>query len=261
MATADDNRHRALSRGLQLLETVAESSHAMGVTELSELTGIQKSTVSRLVSSLVELGYLSRREDRRVVLTGRVLTFAKGFRRQYDLGELARPHLKELRDRVGETVILTVRQGDYTVSLDQYDPSSPFRMVPHVGNAAPLYGTAAGRAILFTLPTGEQRRIIEALAGQPVEHPEVRLTTETWAREFELARSRGYVWIPRSDDVERIAAVVLDPHGDALAALSIYGPRYRMHDRLSELGKEVRRCAEAVGRAASGLPRIDEPDD
>lgn len=258
--TSEDNRHRALARGLELLEAVAETPHGMGITELAELTGIQKSTVSRLVSTLVETGYLVRREDRKVALTGRVLPLAKGFRRQYNLSDFARPLLIELRDRVGETVILTVRQGDYTVSLDQYDPSSPFRMVPHVGNAAPLYGTAAGRALMFTLPVGEQRRIIDDLAGQPVEHPEVRLTPETWAREFELARSRGYVWIPRSDDVERIAAVVLDQNGGPLAAVSVYGPRYRMHDRLAELGKEARRTASAISRAAMGLPRETNAD-
>lgn len=259
--TSDDNRHRALSRGLELLEAVAETPHGMSITELAELTGIQKSTVSRLVSTLVETGYLARREDRKIALTGRVLPLAKGFRRQYNLSDLARPLLLELRDRVGETVILTVRQGDYTVSLDQYDPSSPFRMVPHVGNAAPLYGTAAGRALMFTLPVGEQRRIIDDLEGQPVEHPEVRLTPETWAREFELARTRGYVWIPRSDDVERIAAVVLDQNGGPLAAVSIYGPRYRMHDRLAELGREARRTASAIARAAMGLRREESTDD
>ncbi|GAB3600449.1 IclR family transcriptional regulator [Microbacterium tumbae] len=255
--TADAGRHRALSRGMSILEAVAESRSGLSVTELSVLTGIDKSSTSRLVGSLVELGFLARLESRRIVLTGRVLNLAKGFRQQYDLSEIARPHLTDLRDRVNETVILTVRQGSNSVSIEQLDPEHPFRMVPHVGNAAPLYGTAAGRAIMFTLPTSEQHRIIDELADAPVEHPEVRLDHTTWAREYELAQSRGFVWIPRTDDVERVAAVVRDRNGSALASVSIYGPKYRIQDRIGEMGREARLTAGRISRAALGV-RADE---
>lgn len=187
-----------------------------------------------------------------MILTGRVLHLSKGFRQQYNLSEIARPHLIDLRDRVDETVILTIRQRSSSVSIEQFDPEHPFRMVPHVGNAAPLYATAAGRAIMFTLPTGEQHRIIDELADAPVEHPEVRLDQASWAREYELAQVRGYVWIPRTDDVERVASVVLDRNGAPLAAVSIYGPKYRIHDRIPEMGREARQTAGRISRAAFG---------
>lgn len=249
----DDGRHRALFRGIRILETIAETRGGLSITELSQLTGIDKSSISRLVSSLVDLGLLTRLENRRVVLTGRVLNLAKGFQQQYNLSEIARPFLIDLRDRVNETVILTVRQRSSSVSIEQFDPEQPFRMVPHVGNAAPLYATAAGRAIMFRLPMSEQHQIIDELASVPVEHLEVRLDHATWAREYELATSRGYVWIPRTDDVERVAAVVLDRNGGPLAAVSIYGPKYRIKDRIGELGREARLSAGRISRAAYGV--------
>jgi DNA-binding IclR family transcriptional regulator len=236
-----------------ILEAIAQAEAGLSITRLAELTGVDKSSVSRLVTTLVDLGFLARLENRSVILTGRVLMLAKGFQRQYNLSEIARPFLADLRDRVNETVILTVRQGLSSVSIEQFDPEHPFRMVPHVGNAAPLYATAAGRAIMFTLPMAEQHRIIDDLADAAVEHPEVRLDHESWGREIERARSRGFVWIRRTDDVERIAVAVLDLHGGALAAISIYGPKYRMEDRLSELGREARQAAVRVSRAAQGL--------
>lgn len=186
----EDARYRALARGLRILEAVADGRGGLTVTELAELTGTDKSSVSRLVSTLVDLGFLTRLENRRVVLTGRVLTLSKGFQKQYNLSEIAHPFLRELCDNVGETIILTIRQGDYTVSIDQIDPEQPFRMVPHVGNVAPLVATAAGRAILFALPVVEQHRILDGLQGAPVEHPEVRLDRAGWARELELARTQ-----------------------------------------------------------------------
>ncbi|MGM7670864.1 IclR family transcriptional regulator [Microbacterium sp. A93] len=249
----DDSRHRALSRGMRLLEAIAESRGGATITELSELTGIDKSSVSRLVTTLADIGYVARVESRKVVLTGRVLGISKGFQTQYNLSEIARPYLLELRDQVDEAVILTIRQRNHTVSVDQVDPEHPFRMVPHVGNSAPLYATAAGRAILFALPVSEQHRIIDELADSDVEHPEVRLDRTSWAREIDLAQSRGYVWIPRSDDVERLAAVVRDRKGSPLAAVSIYGPKYRLNGRIPDLGREARLTAGRIARAASGM--------
>lgn len=253
----EDSRHRALTRGLRILEAIAESGRGLGVTELAELTGIDKSSTSRLVSSLESLGFVTRLDSRRIVLTGRVLGLAKGFRQQDNLSEIAAPFLADLRDRVNETVILTVRQREASVSIDQFDPEHPFRMVPHVGNAAPLYATAAGRAILFSLPVAEQHRLLDETADAPVEHTEVRLTRESWARELELSRSRGYVWIPRTDDVERVAAVVPDRNGAPLAAVSVYGPKYRMEGRITDLGREARQTAARIARAAFGVRATD----
>ena len=94
---------------------------------------------------------------------------------------------------------------------------------------------------------------MEELADAPVEHPEVGLDHGSWAREFELAQTRGYVRIPRSDDVARVAAVVIDRDGGPLAAVSVYGPKYRMHDGVAELGGEARRTAGRIVRAAFGV--------
>jgi len=247
-----DPRHRTLARGLSILESVADAPEGTTVSELAQLVGLDKSTASRLVSSLCDFGYLTRLPDRRIVLTGRILRLTKGFQEQFDLQALARPALTELRDNVGESVILTIREGNFSVSIDQVDPEQNFRMVPHVGNTAPLDATAAGRAILFALPPREQHRILAAIQEIPVEHPEVRLDPRMLASEADVARRKGYVWIRRSDDVERVAAVVLDSFGAPLAAVSIYGPRYRMHNKLDKLGRACKVTAEAIGMLARG---------
>lgn len=244
--------HRSLVRGLSFLESIASSQNGLTVTELAQLSGVDKSSVSRIIATLVDLGFVTRLESRQLILTGRVLSLSKGFEQQYSLSEIARPFLTKLRSHVDETVILTVRQGEYTVSVDQHDPQHSFRMVPHIGNTAPLYATAAGRAILFALPLVEQKEILTALENAPVEHPEVRLGLADWPQEMERARRSGFVWLPRTDDVERVAALVMGRNGLPLAAVSIYGPKYRMADRILELGKEARKTANLIAQAANG---------
>jgi len=70
----EEARHRALARGLRILEAVADGRGGLTVTELAELTGTDKSSVSRLVATLVDLGFLARLDNRRVILTGRILS-------------------------------------------------------------------------------------------------------------------------------------------------------------------------------------------
>ena len=63
----EEARHRTLSRGFAILEAVAAAENGTSITELARSTNIEKSTVSRLVSSLQEIGYLNRLPDLRVV--------------------------------------------------------------------------------------------------------------------------------------------------------------------------------------------------
>lgn len=247
------NSHKSLVRGLIFLESIASSSSGLTITELADLCGVDKSTVSRIIATLIDIGFVTRLENRRIVLTGRVLSFAKGFEQQYSLTEVASPYLSDLRDRINETIILTGRQGDFTVGLDQKDPQRSFRMVPHVGITAPLYATAAGRAIMFSLPMPDQKRILTELANAPVEDEEVRLSISEWPIELDRARKQGFVWLPRTDDVERVAAVAMGRHGMPLAAVSIYGPKHRMTARITELGREARRTAALIAKAAHGI--------
>ncbi|MFC9985833.1 IclR family transcriptional regulator [Microbacterium keratanolyticum] len=244
--------HRSLARGLELLETISDAPDGATLSELVAITGFDKSSVSRLVTTLSDLGYVVRLPDRRIVLTGRVLRLTHGFQAQFDLQKLARPLLTEFRDRVGESIVLTIREGNFSVSIDQLDPEQTFRMVPHIGNIAPLDATAAGRSMLFALAPPEQQRVLEAIKNEPIEHPEVRLDPRKLRSEVELVRRQGYVWIKRTDDVERVSAVVLDMVGAPLAAVSVYGPKYRMQGRIDELGRECKRVADALSVLARG---------
>ena len=94
-----------------LLEAVSEERHGITVTELSRATGLEVSTTSRLVGSLCDFGYLAKLPDRRIVLTGRVLRLTRGFQDQFDLRELARPMLRELRDLVAYLASLKAENG------------------------------------------------------------------------------------------------------------------------------------------------------
>lgn len=249
---ADEGRHRTLARGFQILEVVAESSRGMGVSEIAAATGLDRSTVSRMIGSLEAMGYLVRAPDRTLVMGGRILRLSEGFHSQFSLEALARPALESLRDATGETAILVAREGSHSSCIDQADPQHQLRMVNHTGLRTPLHATAGGRAILFSLPDAEQLRILEECGDEPVEHPEVNLTFGQLTSQNTQARRLGYVHIPRSDDIERVAAVILDAIGEPLGAVTVYGPKYRMQGRIHEIGLTCRQAAHSVSTLVNG---------
>ena len=252
----DEGRHRTLGRGFAALEALAESANGLTVSEVAAVAGLDKSTTSRLVGSLEAMGYVVRQPDRTLILGGKVLRLSRGFRTQFNLKDHARSVLEEVRDYTEETAILAVREGDHSACVDQADPPHDLRMVSHVGLRTPMHATAGGRAMLFSLPEAEQLRVLEASADEPVEHPEVNLTLGQLRKENDRARQLGYVHIPRTDDIERVAAPILDAVGRPLGAIVVYGPKFRMQDRLQSIGLACRKGAGTVSRQLSGEPAM-----
>ncbi|WP_163541162.1 hypothetical protein [Occultella kanbiaonis] len=70
--------------------------------------------------------------------------------------------------------------------------------------------------------------------------------------ENDRARPLGYVHIPRSDDIERVAAAITDSVGNPLGAVVVCGPKYRMQDRIQEIGLACRKVARTVSNLVSG---------
>ncbi|MGB4135769.1 MAG: IclR family transcriptional regulator [Microbacterium sp.] len=249
MMTSDDSAgNRSLARGLTILEHVATSRSGITVTELSAACDLDKGTVSRHVTSLERLGYVVRRDDRRIVLTSKLGQLTNGGDNAA-LRWAARPHLEALCRQVGELVILSVRQGTYVVYIDQVDPEREVRVASQIGRIAPLHDTAMGRSILFTLPESRRAELALALAGEPEEEPGLALTPEEIEAERQRFLRQGFVTVPRNDDLSRVGAPIVAPEGFAVGAVGVYGPAYRMRRRLREIGRATRITADRISEA------------
>jgi DNA-binding IclR family transcriptional regulator len=252
--TTSEGKHhnRTLSRGLAILELVAANPEGTTVGELALHTGLDKGTTSRLVSALQELGYLFRREDRRIVLTGRVTRLTRGHEEQFDLKKIARPFLERLCRSVNETITLSVRQGTHVLYVDQVDPQRELRVASQIGRMVPLHDTAMGRAMLFAMPAERRRELLRALALEPEEEPGLALDEAIVERELGILARTGFVTVPRNDDLARAAAVILGENAMPVAAVGVYGPAYRMRPRFREIGKACRITADQITMALAG---------
>ncbi|WP_017611812.1 IclR family transcriptional regulator [Nocardiopsis salina] len=256
MASTEKVGPKALVKGVQLLQLLAEHPPGLNLAALAEGTEMPKPTVHRLVAALAEAG-LARYDETegRYRLDHGVLPLASGFLEGVDVRRVCLPHLRRLAGDSGETCHLGVRDGLQIVYIDKCEARWPVRMYSRIGATNPLHCTGLGKAALAWSDTA---LVDETVDAGLTARTDATLTDPAALRaELERTRARGWAL----DDVENepgircVGAPVLDWEGEVTAAMSIAGPATRMDDRaLARLGPLVRDAAGAASRDLGGRP-------
>ena len=210
-----------LYRALDILEYVCISGSA-NVDELSESLDIPKSTVYRLLNSLQKRDYVRHTSPNCYEAGPRLLMLQGAMERQNHLLQVARPHLKSLSQKTGQTAHLAILSSNQLGYVDTVVGQSGVSIYP--SPSSPLHCTSLGKALLAFMP--EQRR--EAMVSQLILEKRTSNTITTVAgllRDLEKVRHRGY-----SLDNEEwelglrcIGAPIRNAAGDVIAAVSISG--------------------------------------
>jgi len=234
---------QSLDRAFGLLETLSLQPDGMQLTELTQVTGLHKSTIHRLLASLIKLGYVKKAEDsgryrlslKLVELSGRIVD-------SMDVLRVSGKFLDRLRDQVQETVHLVVREGvDILYTYKAESLSSSYRMASRVGMRRALYCTAAGKSILATMPDAEVAAIWAKSDIQAIT-PHTIVNLECLMEELAQVRRLGYALDNEENalGVRCIGAAISDYTGIGSAAFSVSAPVVRMSDqRVAALAAEV----------------------
>ena len=138
---------QVVDRLTALLEAIARHRDPVSLKLLAADTALHPSTAFRILASAVENGLVAR-EGSNYRLGIRLLQLGSRVASHQDLRREARPLMEALRDRIGETVNLTVREGDEVVYLDRALPERMMRVEQRIGSRAPLHVTAVGKLML-----------------------------------------------------------------------------------------------------------------
>jgi IclR family acetate operon transcriptional repressor len=246
---------QSLTRALRLLNVLAESDHGLNLSEAAHNAGLALSTAHRLLSTLQHESF-ARFDAERSTWTVGVQSFIVGnaFLRSRDLTSIARPVMRQLMERSGETVNLAVEDRGEAIYIAQIECRKTMRAIAKPGGRAPLHASGVGKALLASMPDDEVDRII-ALNGLPASTEKTISDPRQLRAELRLIRRRGFA----VDDEENavglrcIAATVLDENGWGAAALSLSGPTARIGDALIEpLGEAARIAAKQITAAIGG---------
>ena len=220
-----------------------------GVTDLSERTGLPKSTVSRLLSSLEFERAVSQLDDGTYELGGGISDLGSTIRGGQNAIEIARPHMVELMELTGEAVGLNRFDGSAVRTLLQVDdPASAVVVRDWTGEPTPPHAVPAGLAVL----AHSSRAVQTAFLEQDLERHTDRTVTEPEAlrERFATIREDGYAWVfgEFTEDINSVAAPIADSNGRTTMALHIHGPAFRFPANLDrdEVGTRVAATAQRI---------------
>ena len=232
----------AVERALAVLDALADEGSELGTNEIARRTGINASTVSRLLATLSSARLVEHvpgsgryRLGLRLVQLGHLVLG------RLDLREIARPHLQELVRTTGETATLSSPGEHDAVTIDFVQSAAVVQSVARLGRPSIGHATATGKVLLAfgdaELPAGRLK------AYTP------RTITSRQDLEHELARVRreGYAMAvgEREPDLNAVAAPAFDGDNRLVAIVGVQGPG-------SRFGGDAMRAAVAPLLAATG---------
>jgi len=175
----------ALGRGLDVLRCFGPRDRWLANQDIAARTGLAKPTVSRLVYTLTQLGFLRhKRSPRKYALGGAAVSLGYSALTQIDIRRAARPLLYALSQQTNSSAHLAINDALHMQVIDTYWRSSAF--VIDIGSRVPLVTTSLGRAYVCALPEEERKIIFEQIqARRPEEWPLNRKRLEAALREYE----------------------------------------------------------------------------
>ncbi len=241
---------QSLDRGLFILETVAKSSHPVALGQLTDLLGIDRTSVFRLANTLRRRGFLAHPSGRKEYILGPSIWRIS---RNHDWSKMlitySHEHLKRLAMQTGETAHLAVREGKDAFFIDHCGSTHQGLVISgQTGEFVPLYCTAHGKALLADFGPVE----LKALFGSaPLQgHTSSTLVSlRQLAKECAEIKAAGLA----GDEEEYMpgvccmAAPVRDRDGAVVASIGISAPLSRFSkDRTAKTARQVIEVAAAI---------------
>jgi len=237
-------RVAAVERALAVLDALSDGSPELGTNEIARRTGINASTVSRLLATLAGAGVVEH-----VAATGRyrlgvrLLQLGNAVLARLDLREVARPYLHELVAGTGETATLSAPGESDAVTVDFVQSASSVQSVARVGRPSVAHATATGKIMLAF-------GAAEPAPGQlKVYTPRTITDRRKLAAELERVRKQGWAEAvgEREPHLNAIAAPVFGARGELAAIVGIQGPALRFNrDAMRAAVEPLRTRAAAV---------------
>ena len=240
---------QSLDRGLAVLEAVAASSTPVPLKQLTDLIGIDRSSVFRLANTLRQRRFLTNPKGSKDYILGPTAWLLSRRYGRTVLGTFFHHYLQELSATLGETSHFAVREGIEVFFIDHHIPVGQVVSVAgQTGEFAPLHCTAHGKALLADCDL----RTLRDLLGRAPLRTYTRRTLKSVPRLAVVCaqvRVDGFA-LDNGEYLEEVtcmAAPIRDPQGEIVASVGISSPLARLQTRgVARAAAEVMKTARAI---------------
>lgn len=211
------------------------------MTEIAERTGLHKSTVHRMLSTLEAKGFVERdRASDRYRLGMRVWELSANLSQSDDPAVIWLPEMERLRDELGETVSIYVRDGKERIRIQAVQSNLAVRRVAPVGVRLPLFVGASGKVLIAYADPAEQEALMREADAAAVGD------LERFREQLADIRRIGYATSmeEREQGAAAVSAPIFNHAGKLAGALSVSGPAGRLTMDI------MRQCAPQIMESA-----------
>ena len=227
---------QSLTRGLTIIELLAKSESSLSVTEISKHLGIDKSSATRLIKTLVKHDFAMKDpESRRFLVGPKMKNLVDISNEAQPLKAISMPLLQKLMEDTGENSHVAVYSREKCLVVADIESTAQLRVVSGEGRLIPNHCTAIGKCLIafgdYPLP-----RELNAHTPRTIS------SRDQLKLHMEQIRSRGFAMDDEEHEygVRCMAAPVYNKAGKAIASIGISGPTVRVTlDKVPELSKVV----------------------
>ena len=215
-----------LSRGLRVLEIIAEAGEPLTIAEIGKKLGVSRSSAFRITYTLEHLGFLKTdKSDKLYEIGPRILGLGFSYLNSQGIIKTAKPHLEKLRDVTEVSSHLAIRDGGDVLYLDNITSNTSFVSNISTGERRPIYASVLGWVLLRDLSDVEIMALYAGVTFTKLTEHTPNTVTDLIKRvrsaaEDGYAVSRGFVQRGGST----ITAPLLDDRGQVIAVIDISGP-------------------------------------
>jgi DNA-binding IclR family transcriptional regulator len=249
---------QVVERMMNLLDALAEHEESSSLKVLAEQTALHPSTAHRILNDMVACRLVERGDGGTYRLGLRLLELGNLVKARLSVREAAQAPMRALHKLTGETINLSVRQGDEIVYVDRaYSERSGMQVVRAIGGRAPLHLTSVGKLFLAGDDASQVRAYVTrtGLSG----HTKNSIT-DLSRLELELNQVRQLGNAKDNEELELgvscLAAGILDDTGKLVAGLSLSAPTDRIH---ADWLRALQDTALLISKGMGYKPKTIEP--
>jgi DNA-binding IclR family transcriptional regulator len=253
-----NNQVQSVQRALKILGCFNLDHQELGITEIANQLGFNKSTVYRLLGTLESEGFVRKVNDNRYMLSWKMFELGMVVSAFGGDHQIILETLQSIVNQTGETAHLAVLDNGEVLYIEKIESPYTLRMPSSIGRRVPTHCTALGKVLLANLDDSECLSLIygktlKAFTKHTITNP------DQLRQELQKIRTDGYAI--DSEELELglicIAAPIIDDKGKICGAVSIAGPSSRIEQNLESniaaLRKEAKNLSHSLGSKAALL--------
>lgn len=255
-----DNHIKSLLKGLEILELVGEHM-PITVTEISDRTGLSKSSVSKILSTFQSRGYVQQERTNKNFSIG-PSTIRLGIQayEKLDISVVAKDEMEKLTEKYDENTMIMIEQQLKAVVISVCKAKSPNRLSVHLGYQYMLYRGAAPKVLLAFQTEDVREEVIARADWLPITKQTITTEAELRKRLERIRRDRFETSLGEFDMGTMAYAVpIFNAYGKVVSAMAIAGEKKRMqkHDASQVINDLIKSAVSISYKLGSPQERID----